>query len=264
MPSIFCGRSVPPFSSASSRLPGARRRLRPRPRSVPIGTSTSPGFLDSYFHNNPTFAVALGRHEFDGRLPDWSEKGLEAWKAKLHFVRNIVSTFPLAASDTARRFEREYLLSRIDQRSLLARPSRLAAPQPRVLQRQSRPERVPHAGVRASRRPDDARSRGMPRIFRVRSSRCGRISTPQCRVPTLRSRSDDSVDSPRISRTMCRRCSSRSATAGCGRVREREREGRGGAREDGRLVHGGGKTGDRRLRARARAVFRDASHDRRH
>ena len=73
------------------------------------------GFLDSYFHNNPTFAVALGRHEFDGRLPDWSEKGLEAWKSRLHFVRNIVSTFPLAASDTARRFEREYLLSRIDR-----------------------------------------------------------------------------------------------------------------------------------------------------
>ncbi len=73
------------------------------------------GFLDSYFHNNPVFAATLGRHEFDGRLPDWSERGLEAWKAKLHIVRNIVNSFPLAAPDTARRFEREYLLARIDR-----------------------------------------------------------------------------------------------------------------------------------------------------
>jgi hypothetical protein len=72
------------------------------------------GFLDTYYHYNPTFAVNLGRHEFDGRLPDWSERGLTAWKAKLHVARQIVSGFPLAASDTARRFERDYLLARLD------------------------------------------------------------------------------------------------------------------------------------------------------
>jgi Bacterial protein of unknown function (DUF885) len=73
------------------------------------------GFLDSYFHNNPTFAVSAGRHEFDGRLPDWSEKGLEAWKTKLHLVRRIVASFNLDAADTARRFERDYLAARIDR-----------------------------------------------------------------------------------------------------------------------------------------------------
>jgi hypothetical protein len=73
------------------------------------------GFLDSYFHNNPTFAVSQGRHEFDGRLPDWSAKGLEAWRDKLHRARNIVSSFTITASDTARQFEREYLAARIDR-----------------------------------------------------------------------------------------------------------------------------------------------------
>jgi hypothetical protein len=73
------------------------------------------GFLDSYFHNNPTFAVSAGRHEFDGRLPDWSEKGLEAWKAKLHLVRRIASSFHLDAADSTRRFERDYLVARIDR-----------------------------------------------------------------------------------------------------------------------------------------------------
>jgi len=73
------------------------------------------GFLDSYFHNNPTFAVSAGRHEFDGRLPDWSENGLEAWKAKLHLVRRIAASFNLDAADSTRRFERDYLVAQIDR-----------------------------------------------------------------------------------------------------------------------------------------------------
>src|SRR5437867_13216792 len=73
------------------------------------------GFLDSYFHNNPTFAVSAGRHEFDGRLPDWSEKGIEAWQTKLHLVRRIVASFNLDAADSTRRFERDYLTARIDR-----------------------------------------------------------------------------------------------------------------------------------------------------
>ena len=73
------------------------------------------GFLDSYFRNNPTFAVSSGRHEFDGRLPDWSEKALKAWGAKLHQVRNSASAFPLFESDSVRRFERDYLIARVDR-----------------------------------------------------------------------------------------------------------------------------------------------------
>ena len=34
-------------------------------------------FLDSYFPVNPTFAVYQGKHEFDGKLPDWSAEGLQ-------------------------------------------------------------------------------------------------------------------------------------------------------------------------------------------
>ena len=29
------------------------------------------GFLTGYFPRNPDFAVYQGRHEFDGKLPDW-------------------------------------------------------------------------------------------------------------------------------------------------------------------------------------------------
>ncbi|HEY4594368.1 MAG TPA: hypothetical protein VIJ61_18255, partial [Thermoanaerobaculia bacterium] len=33
-------------------------------------------FLDGYFALHPTFAAGAGRHEHDGRLPDWSPEGL--------------------------------------------------------------------------------------------------------------------------------------------------------------------------------------------
>ena len=33
-------------------------------------------YIDQDFRANPAFAVGQGRHEYDGRLPDWSETGL--------------------------------------------------------------------------------------------------------------------------------------------------------------------------------------------
>ncbi len=33
-------------------------------------------FIEGFFTREPSFAASQGRHEFDGRLPDWSEEGL--------------------------------------------------------------------------------------------------------------------------------------------------------------------------------------------
>ena len=35
-------------------------------------------FIERSFELDPAFAASQGRHEFDGRLPDWSEPGLAA------------------------------------------------------------------------------------------------------------------------------------------------------------------------------------------
>ena len=40
-------------------------------------------FLNGYFAANPTSAVYQGKHEFDGKLPDWSEDGLKKEIARL-------------------------------------------------------------------------------------------------------------------------------------------------------------------------------------
>jgi uncharacterized protein (DUF885 family) len=71
-------------------------------------------FLADYFVANPDFAVEAGKHEFDGQLPDWSEAGLRKEIARLHAEREKASAFKDAQLEQRRRFEREYLISRID------------------------------------------------------------------------------------------------------------------------------------------------------
>ena len=68
-------------------------------------------FLDGYFKINPTFAVYQGKHEFDGKLPDWSAEGL---KAGIEYRKKAIADAK-AVNETgmtdAQKFERDYLLS---------------------------------------------------------------------------------------------------------------------------------------------------------
>src|SRR5436305_12326639 len=63
-------------------------------------------FLDGYFERHPTFAAGAGRHEFDGRLPDWSPEGLAAAAAWLKAERARAEEFDPATLDERRAFER--------------------------------------------------------------------------------------------------------------------------------------------------------------
>jgi uncharacterized protein (DUF885 family) len=71
-------------------------------------------FLNDYFAAHPDAAVQAGKHEFDGKLPDWSEAGLKREIARLHAERVRASAFKDDQLDEARRFERDYLISEID------------------------------------------------------------------------------------------------------------------------------------------------------
>ncbi|MEO5799591.1 MAG: DUF885 domain-containing protein [Gemmatimonadales bacterium] len=72
-------------------------------------------FLESHLAANPTFAVYQGRHEFDGKFPDWSEAGIKTEIARLKTARDSAQAFPAEALDSVRRFERDYLLAVVDQ-----------------------------------------------------------------------------------------------------------------------------------------------------
>jgi uncharacterized protein (DUF885 family) len=72
-------------------------------------------FLTGYFTANPTFAVYQGRHEFDGKFPDWSEQGLQNEINRLKNERQKAAAFKDADLDEGQRFERDYLISQIDK-----------------------------------------------------------------------------------------------------------------------------------------------------
>lgn len=72
-------------------------------------------YIESYFKAHPTAAVGAGRHEFDGQLPDWSADGIAAEIRRLHGERDRAAAFADSQLDESQRFERDYLLVRIDQ-----------------------------------------------------------------------------------------------------------------------------------------------------
>lgn len=72
-------------------------------------------FLTGYFNANPTSAVYQGKHEFYGKLPDWSEEGLKKEIARLKGERETAAAFKDGELDDRQRFERDYLISQIDK-----------------------------------------------------------------------------------------------------------------------------------------------------
>jgi Bacterial protein of unknown function (DUF885) len=86
--------------------------------AAPQASTEWPVFLKQFQEDslaaNPAFAVSLGRHEFDGRLPDWSAAGIEKEIARLAAARAQAAGFADTALTPEQRFEREYLLAVID------------------------------------------------------------------------------------------------------------------------------------------------------
>ena len=72
-------------------------------------------FLKNYFDANPQFAVYSGKHEYDGKLADWSEEGLKKEITRLKSEREKATAFKDADLDDRQRFERDYLIAQIDK-----------------------------------------------------------------------------------------------------------------------------------------------------
>jgi uncharacterized protein (DUF885 family) len=72
-------------------------------------------FVEAHFAANPAFAVTAGRHEYDGKLPDFSPTALQAEVDRLRAARRDAEHFAADALDPAQRFERDYLMAVIDE-----------------------------------------------------------------------------------------------------------------------------------------------------
>src|SRR3954471_1943885 len=105
--------------AACSREPEkpATARTGPAPASVaaPTWSHFTAAFIESRFKADPAFAVQSGRHDFDGRMPDWSRAALDADVAALRGQRADLEKFDAATMTPAQRFERKYLEWIIDR-----------------------------------------------------------------------------------------------------------------------------------------------------
>ncbi len=72
------------------------------------------GFLNGYFEHYPTFAANAGKHEYDGKLPDYSAAALTEDARWLHAQHDGIAAFTDDKLDAQQRFEREYVLTVID------------------------------------------------------------------------------------------------------------------------------------------------------
>mgnify|MGYP001246026657 CR=1 FL=1 len=66
-------------------------------------------FIERSFELDPAFAASQGRHEFDGRLPDWTEPGLAA---QISFLTASIETAQaFTGLNPQQSFERDYVVA---------------------------------------------------------------------------------------------------------------------------------------------------------
>jgi uncharacterized protein (DUF885 family) len=70
-------------------------------------------YLEAYFAVHPEIAVVEGRHEFDGKLPDFSKAAFDKEIASLHSERARAAGFA-DNLDQRQQFERDYVIAQID------------------------------------------------------------------------------------------------------------------------------------------------------
>ncbi|AUW57767.1 DUF885 domain-containing protein [Sphingobium sp. SCG-1] len=77
----------------------------------PAWAAFSQSFLDGYFKRDPFFAIYQGRHEYDGKLPDWSDAGLSASATYLKDSIAKAEAFDPKKLSKEQTFERAYLIA---------------------------------------------------------------------------------------------------------------------------------------------------------
>jgi uncharacterized protein (DUF885 family) len=88
--------------------------LAAQPASATSWDAFTSNFIEATFKAQPHFAVWAGRHEFDGRLPDWSATGIKKENKRFHEARRRALSFKDSALSDKQRFERDYLVATID------------------------------------------------------------------------------------------------------------------------------------------------------
>jgi uncharacterized protein (DUF885 family) len=94
--------------------PNARATEPPAPVVNVEWTKYVDEYVESYLRTHPSFAASQGRHELDGQMPDWSADGIKKEIARLEAMRARAVGFKDDSLMPEERFQRDYVVSRID------------------------------------------------------------------------------------------------------------------------------------------------------
>jgi hypothetical protein len=103
-----------PAAAASAPAPAASAALAAGGDQAAALSTAVDAFIDGAFQHDPVFAANAGKHEFDGKLPDFSPAGLKATADWLHAQRKAFGAFTDDQLDAQGRFRRDYVLAVID------------------------------------------------------------------------------------------------------------------------------------------------------
>ncbi|MFC5435096.1 DUF885 domain-containing protein [Rhodanobacter umsongensis] len=109
---VGCTPGAPPPAQKATPAP-ASTAAAPASDSAALASAVDT-FLTGMFEHNPVFAANAGKHEFDGKLPDYSPAGLKATADWLHAQRSTFTAFADDKLDAQGRFQRDYVLAVID------------------------------------------------------------------------------------------------------------------------------------------------------
>ncbi len=102
-----------PSGDAAAPAPAATASKASTDKTVALGAAVD-AFIQGMFEHNPVFAANAGKHEYDGKLPDYSAAGLKATADWLHAQHDAFAAFTDDALDAQGRFQRDYVLAVID------------------------------------------------------------------------------------------------------------------------------------------------------
>ncbi|KAA0068467.1 DUF885 domain-containing protein [Rhodanobacter sp. T12-5] len=109
-----CSPDAPPPAQTTAPAPTSTvASAKPASDSAALASAVD-AFIDGMFEHNPVFAANAGKHEFDGKLPDYSKTGLKATADWLHAQRTTFAAFTDDKLDAQGRFHRDYVLAVID------------------------------------------------------------------------------------------------------------------------------------------------------
>ena len=81
-------------------------------------------FVESYFKQNPDWAVYYGRHDYDGQIADYSDKGVQDRLAWYKNQRVLAQQFKDVDHSEEQRLEKQNLLRVIDQNLFISETAR--------------------------------------------------------------------------------------------------------------------------------------------